>query len=273
VARFAGNGLSGVWKQSVVIENRPGAGGVVGATYVAQREPDGYTQMIWANVLTIPIFNKDIALKPHEDLAPISMVAGAPNVLVGSVKLGAHTLKDLIDVSKTRTIVLNIIPYSAAHVKSLYFFKKVMGIDVNAIPYNSTAQATQALVAGDVDLDWSLVQATRGLIESGRLIPIGVTAPQRDPRLPGVPTFRELGYDYDSGFWFGFYGPKGFAPDLANKIAADYARVFGSKEAAETLDKLGMSPRIGGPDVMMRTMLDEEKQLKEAAAAINLAPR
>ena len=270
IARVAGNDLSKTWKQPVVVENRAGAGGVVGATYVSQREPDGYTLLISTNVLTFPILAKGLSIKPREDLVPVTIVAGGPLVLASSTKLGAKTIADVVAKAKANPGKLNagVIASTLSQLDAVYLFKKILGIDVAAIPYNSTAQTLQALLAGENDMNFTIVQAIRGPVEAGKVIPIAVAGEKRDPRLPSVPTFRELGIPYETGFWLGFYGPKGLQQDLTNRIAADFAKTFSAPEVKDAVEKAGMSVMLAGPAAMRRTMDEEEKRYLEAAQLV-----
>lgn len=270
IARTAAVDVTKTWNQPVVVENRPGAGGVVGATYVSQREPDGHTLLISTNVLTFPILTKGLTIKPREDLVPVTIVAGGPLVLAGSTQLGARTLDEVVAKAKASPGKLNsgVIGSTLSHLDTAYLLKKVLGVDVTMVPYNSTAQSLQALLAGQSDLGFTVVQAIRANVEAGKIVAIAVAASARDPRLPNVPTFKELGKAYETGFWLGFYAPRGTPSALARRIADDFASTFRKDEVRVVVEKSGMSLRMAGPAAMRQIMDTEEKLYLDASKFI-----
>jgi len=270
VARLVGHQLSKVWKQPVIVENKPGAGGLIGVTQASKAEPDGHTMVLATNVLTFPILNKDAAIKPKEDVVPITAVAGGPLVLAAPVNGKVKSMADVTAVAAKDPGALSsgMIAMTLSHLDSAYFFQRVAKATVTLVPFNSSSQGMQQLAGGQIDMYFTIVQAAKPLVDSGKLIVLGVTDDKRDPRLPNAPTMKEQGLPFNAGFWIGLYGPKGMPGPLAARIAADVRQALSRPEALEQIDKAGMSPMLAPPGEMRRMMEAEEGRYREAAKLV-----
>lgn len=270
VARLLGAQLAKVWKQTVVIDNRPGAGGLIGVTAASKAEPDGHTMVVATNVLTFPILNKDTTLKPKEDVVPITAIAGGPLVLAAPASGKVKSMSELVAYAAKEPGALNsgILAMTLAHLDSALLFQKVAKAPVTLVPYNSSSQAIQQLAGGQIDMYITVVHAIKPLVTSGRLIALGVASDNRDPRMPNVPTMREQGIPFKAGFWIGLYGPKGMPASLATRIHADVKQALGASDAQEQLDKAGMSPILTTPSETKEMMESEEVRYREAAKLI-----
>jgi len=270
VARLISQQLSKAWKQSVVVENKPGAGGLIGVTAASKADPDGHTLVVATNVLTFPIVSKDVTIKPKEDVVPITAVAGGPLVLAAPANGKVKTMAELTAYAAKNPGALNsaMIALTLSHLDSAWFFQRVAKAPVTLVPYNSTAQAVQQLVGGQVDLYFTIAQAVKPLVDSGKLIALGVADDKRDPRLPSVPTMKEQGYPFEAGFWIGLYGPKGMSPTLAARIAADVKQALSNPESLEQVYKVGMSAMFTPPAEMRKLMEAEEVRYREAAKLV-----
>ena len=270
IARLSGDELSKGWKQPVLIENRAGGGGLVGASYVSQRPPDGHTFFISTNVLTFPIFNKDSTFRPKEDVTPITILVGGPHLLVGTAN--GRSLADLVAIARTSPGKLNVgvISMTVPHLDTAYLFQRVVKSDVAMIPYNSATQALQALVAGQIDMFLTSIQNAKPQVLAGRLRGLAVASGRRTSDLPEVATFQEQGYAYEAGFWLGIYGPRGLPANLANRLSADFATIFEIPAIRDRIAGLGMNLILSGADEMKRRMEEEERRDLDAAKLVNL---
>lgn len=272
VARIVGLQLSKVWKQSVLVENRPGAGGVVGVTSVSRAPADGHTLVVATNVLTFPILSKEIGLQPGVDVVPISTIAGGPLLLAAPANGRFHNARDVANFAAINPGNLSVatIALTLANLDAAYLFKHALRSDVLLVPFNSAAQALQALAGEQVDTYFTAVLSAKPLIDAGRVVGLGVAGDKRDPRLPSVPTLKEQGIQFEAGYWIGLYGPKGLSADLASRIAADVAAAVKSEEVQRGIDKAGMSISLAGPTEMRERMRAEEKRYREASKFIKL---
>jgi tripartite-type tricarboxylate transporter receptor subunit TctC len=245
VARMVGQKLSVLWGHSVVVENKGGAGGNVGADTVAKSSNDGYTLLLASGSITInPHLYKNMTFDTKKDLQPITNVASGPMLLVVPDNSPAKTVKDLIAMAKAQPGKIN---FGSAGVGSQVHlagenFADAAGIAIMHVPYRGEAPAYTDLMGGRVDLMVGNFAAASVLLGDGRLRALGVTGKQRSPRLPNVPTVAESGL---SGFenigWFGLFAPAGTPPAIVAKIQQDTAKVLADPETRAQLDRLGVS--------------------------------
>jgi tripartite-type tricarboxylate transporter receptor subunit TctC len=248
-ARLVANHFQAVFKQPFVIENKPGGGNALGAAYVAQQEPDGYTLVVsnTAAHLTVPIVSKTVAYDPVKDFTHIVMLSGAPYALCVHPSLGVTTLAAFIAKAKQNP---GTITYTAANPGGLghmggEYFKKLAAIDMRHVPYRGGGPATTDAIAGHVQAIFLPLSTTGQYVRSGALVALAVTAQTRLQSFPDIPTFAESGFpDLVYSAWFGLSGPKGLPAPIVNRINAE-ARIFLKtplmrelldKEASELLD-------------------------------------
>jgi tripartite-type tricarboxylate transporter receptor subunit TctC len=248
-ARLVANHFQAVFRQPFVIENKPGAGGGVGAAYVAQAEPDGYTLLIsnTAANLTVPIVSKNFSYDPVKDFTHIVMLSGTPYALCVHPGLGVTTLAGFIAKAKQGPGALT---YTAANTGGLghmsgEYFKRLAGIDVRHVPYRGGGPATTDAIAGHVQAIL-LPLSTLGVhVRSGALIALAVTARARSAAFPDVPTFAESGFpQMVTTGWFGLSAPKGLASPIVTRLNEEARAVLktpalrelSEREASEPLD-------------------------------------
>lgn len=231
VARLLADGLAARLERPVVVENRPGASGNMAAGQVSRASGDGHTLLLTAvGLATTAAFNPSVLqAHPTKDLAPISLLAYTPNVLLASVASGFKSVKDVIDFGKAKPDQLNFghSGYGGGlHLTGEIFAVKA-GVKMTEIPYKGVAPMMQDLLAGQVGLGWDNLCTCLPFIQSGKVRALAVTSAKRAPELPGVPTLGELGYDnMEFGAWFGLTGPKSLPPALAAEIAQHVAAVL-----------------------------------------------
>ncbi|MEY2800908.1 MAG: hypothetical protein RL513_492 [Pseudomonadota bacterium] len=274
VARMVGQKLSTLWNQPVVIENRAGAGGNVGADVVAKSPGDGYTLLMASGSVTInPALYKRMPFDTKKDLAPITNVAQGPMLVV--VKDGSpyKTLKDLIAAAKARPGSIN---FASAGVGSQVHlaaenFADAAGVDLQHVPYRGEALGYNDLAAGQVQMMVGNFAAASALVGPGRLRALAVTSKARMPQMPEVPTAHEAGLPgFENIGWFGLFAPAGTPTAVIQKVHRDVARVMGETEIKARLYVQGMSPAVNSTEDFTRQLDQELERWAKVVAARKL---
>ena len=249
VTRFLAQKLGEAWGQSVVVENRPGAGGSIGSDLAAKSPPDGYT-LLMATTSTHsigPSLSK-LPYDPIKDFAPIIHVADVPNVLVVSPALPVKDLKELIALAKSKPGQLNFASSGNGTIVHLNaeLFKMIAGVDMQHIPYKGTALATPDLASGQISMMFDSLASVMPNIRSGRAKPLAINAKGRSPLLPDVPTFAEAGMPaFDRYTWFGMFAPAGTPPAITAKVHSTVAGLLHAPDLLERFASVGAEP-VGG---------------------------
>ncbi len=244
IGRQIAQKLGEMWGQSVVVENKPGAGGNIGADYVAKSAPDGYTVVMGA--LSTHAVNPTLYPKmPYDavkDFAPISMVAITPNVLVVSAKSPFHSLKDLIAAARADPGKLAFgsgSNGSAGHLAG-ELFKVETHTDVIHVPYKGSAPATQALLAGDIQFIFDNLASAMAQVKGGSERALAVTTAKRSSLAPDLPTMTEAGLPgFDISTWFGLLAPAGTPPAVIARWNRDLVTILASADMREKLAQQG----------------------------------
>jgi tripartite-type tricarboxylate transporter receptor subunit TctC len=250
LARVLAQKMSETFGQQVVVENRPGAGQVIGIEAVARSAPDGYTLLMAASAIVI---NEVLYAKPPydtlRDFAPVTLGASLPNILVVHPALPVKSVRELIVLAKTRAGQLN---YSSAgsgtspHL-SMELFRLMAGITLTHIPYKGSGPATVDLLAGQVQLSMPNVLTALPHIKGGKLRGLGVTSGKRATGLPDIPAIAETLPGYEAIQWYGILAPAGTSRDIVGKLQAEIARILVLPEvkdrlAADGADAVGSRP-------------------------------
>jgi tripartite-type tricarboxylate transporter receptor subunit TctC len=246
LARTFGQKLSESWGQPVVIENRPGAGGSIGAGIVASSPPDGYTLLVHSAAYSVnPSIYPELPYDTRKAFVEIAPLGGQPNVLVVAPASGVKSVADLIAQAKQKPGVFN---YGSAgtgsgtHINAEKF-KLATGIDAVHIPYKGTPEALTDTITGRVTYFFSPISAAVPQVKDGKLLALAVSSAQRSSVLKDVPTLAESGVPgFDYNLWVGLFGPAGMGPDLVDKINKDVLRVLASPEIKERFATLGAEP-------------------------------
>ena len=247
IGRLLALKLTEMWGQTVVVENRPGAGGNVGADAVAKSPADGYTVVMGA--LSTHAVNPSLYAKmPYDavkDFAPISLVAITPNVLIVNASSRVHSLKDLIAQAKANPGKLNFgsgSNGSAGHLAG-ELFKVDTGTDVAHIPFKGGAPALQALLAGDTQFMFDNLANAMAQVKGGKVRAIAVTTAQRSKLAPDLPTMAEAGMPgFDISTWFGILAPAGTPPAVVDKWNSDLVKVLNLPDVREKMLAQGAEP-------------------------------
>jgi tripartite-type tricarboxylate transporter receptor subunit TctC len=248
LARILADKLTTIWKQQVIVENRPG---LPGTTSVAKATPDGYTLMLTSNGHTIAgVLNKNIQFDPVKDFAGISRVASVPLVAIVPPDSPAKTLKEFIALAKAKPGQLN---FSSAGVASTSFlsaeiFRQSAKIDLVHVPYKGAPEAVTAVVRGDAQMYFAPIPSAQQLGASNKVRPIAINSAQRVPMLPDVPTIAEAAVpDYKYESWFGVLAPAGTPPAILAKVSKDIADVLKMPDVSAKLLAQGSIPAPNSP--------------------------
>ena len=246
VARLLALQLGTLWGQTVVVENRAGAGGNLGGDMVAKAAPDGHTLLMASGSVTInPHIYKKMPFDTKKDLAPITNVASGPMLVVVPENSPAKNIKDLIAMAKANPGKLN---FGSAGVGSQVHlaaenFADAAKIDITHVPYKGEAVGYTDLIGGQVQLMVGNFAAASALLGNNRLRALAVTGKQRSPQLPELPTVAESGLPgFENSGWFGLLAPAGTPTEIIAKIQRDTAKVMASTEMKARLYVMGMSP-------------------------------
>ena len=246
IARLLGIKLSEIFGQNAVVDNRPGAGGILGMQMVAKAEPDGHTIIVVAPAYVLnPSFYSKLPYDTFRDFAPITIVASAPNVLVVPAALPARTLEELIALAKAKPGQLNFASSglgTGGHL-SAALFNNMAGLDVVHVPYKGGGAATNAVVAGEVHFATIAVAAALAYVKAGRLRALGVTGPKRIPELPGVPSIAEAGVPgYEVTGWFAVLVPGRTSATIRERLYGAIAEALKSPDLRAKFAALGFEP-------------------------------
>ena len=262
IARLVADKLSVVLGQQVVVENKPGAGGVVGSDAVAKAPPDGYT-LIMGNAGSHGINAAVYATLPYDiqrDFAPVSQVAVAPNVMVINPSVPASTVAEFIAYAKANPGKLSYASGgngSSAHM-SMELFKSMSGIDIQHVPYKGSSPALTDVVSGQVVAFIGNMPPTVPLIKAGKLRAIAVTTKSRSALMPELPTITEAGLPgFETVAWFGVLAPAGTPPEVVNRLSAEIAKIAKSPEIREKLVAMGAEP-VGSTPEEFKAVIDRD---------------
>ena len=249
VARFVGQKLGEKWGQSVVIENRSGAGGSIGSDLAAKSAPDGYT-LLMATTSTHsigPSLSK-LPYDPIKDFAPIIHVADVPNVLLVSPTLQVRTVKELVALAKSKPGQLNYGssgPGTIVHLNA-ELFKLIAGVDIQHVPYKGTALVIPDLANGQIAMLFDSLASAMPHIRSNRGRPIAVNAARRSALLPDVPTLAEAGMpEFNTNTWFGLFAPAGTPKEIVARVHDDVMAALQAADLRERFASVGAEP-VGG---------------------------
>ena len=246
---------------SVVVENRPGAGAVIGIQTLARSAPDGYTLALGSSVLAVaPTLYKKAPFDPNKDFAPVALVAQYPFLLVASASLAAKTMPDLLEMAKERPG--EIMYASPGNATSQHLFMELLetrtGIKLRHIPYNGTAPAVVDIVAGRVSLMFAAAAPSIPFFKNGTLHALAVSSAARLAELPDVPPVADTVPGFDESNWSIILGPAGTPSDIVNKLHAELKTVMAMPDVEKQLATIGMMPIISPSPKDLDTFISTE---------------
>jgi tripartite-type tricarboxylate transporter receptor subunit TctC len=263
LARLMAPKLAELWKEQVIVENRPGASGHIGADFVAQSPADGTTLLMSS---TASLSEKNVA-----QFAPVTLVSASPYVVTASPRTPASSIGELIDFARANPGRLSFASSGAGAASHLAaeLFKSMARVDLLHVPYKGTGQALTDLLAGQVDLLFAPSQAVIQHVKAGKLKALATTGEKRTETLPELPTVAEAGLPgYQAVGWFGLLAPAGTARPLLARLSADANRVLADRDIRSRMSALGADPSGTTPEAFARFIRDDQakwaKLMREA---------
>jgi tripartite-type tricarboxylate transporter receptor subunit TctC len=272
LARMLGQKLTEAWGQTIIVDNRPGAGGNLGVEIASKAAPDGYTAVM-VPVTTVAIgmstYSK-LGYDLERDLVPVVLAGNVPHILVIHPSLPAKTVKEVIALGKARPGDLAFAsqgPGTLSHLEQ-EMFKQMGGFTALHVPYKGSAPGLLDLLPGNVQLFFDSIPSSLPHVKSGRLRAIGVASSKRSPVLPEVPAINESLKGFDADSWFGVMMPAGTAPDIIVKFNAESQKALATQDLKDRLLAQGGVPAGGPPELLgERTKADIAKWGKVARTA------
>ena len=269
IGRFIAQRLTDALGKQVIVENRPGAGGVLGVEQGIKSPADGYTLVLIASSYTVNPSIYKLHFDPVADITPIIQISAGPLVAVVNPKLPVNNVKELIALAKQKPGQVNFASSGQGSVIHLAteLFDTMAGIKMNHIPYKGTGPALTDTLAGQTDVFFSSTATALPHIQAGKLRAIAVTTAKRIPALPNVPTVAESGVPgYDVVLWHGLIGPKGLPRPVVDRLNAEVTKSLKLKETAESLKNDGVAPAGGTPEQFGAQIEKEIKVWRKVAA-------
>ncbi len=275
VARAIGQKFTEAWGQQVIIDNRPGANGIVGVENIVRSAPDGYSLLFatGGSMSITPAIGTKTPYNVFTDLAPISLVVINPQILVLHPSVPASSVRELIKFAKSKPGQINyasVGPGSPQHL-GMELLKTMTGIDMVHIPYKGTAPAVTDLLGGQVSLMFNSMPSVLSYVKAGRLRGIAVSSAKRSAAAPDVPTVAEAGVPgFQYVTWYGLLAPAATPKDIIAKLNAEVGRGLRDKDLAQRLLREGAEPAPNTPEAFAKFMRAEYDQWKKTIASAKL---
>jgi tripartite-type tricarboxylate transporter receptor subunit TctC len=277
LSRVVGNKLSEALKWTIVLDNKPGAGGNIGLETAAKSPADGYTMVMGQtdNLMINPWLHSNLPYDPIKSFAPIAPVADSPLVLVVSAQSQFKTVADVVAAAKANPGKLTLASAGNGTTGHLAgeVFQKAAGIKIQHVPYKGSAPALADLMGGQVDMSLPSVPSAQSLIRSGKLRAVAVSSAKRTPGLPDVPTIAEAGYkDVDVSVWYGLFVPAGTPQPIVARLNSEVNKALQASDVREKIADQGASPLGGTAEdfaaLMKRDYAKWERIVKESGTKL-----
>jgi tripartite-type tricarboxylate transporter receptor subunit TctC len=278
VARIVGQKMSESLGQAVVVENRAGAGGTIGADWVSKAKPDGYALLLGSvsNLAMAPSLYGSLPYDPTKDFAPVALVAAAPNIMVVNPDFPVHSVKDLIAIAKQKPGTVN---YASAGIGTsnhltVELLKVMAGIDLVHVPYKGDAPAITAVLANQVPMMFPTLPVALPYIKSGKLRAIAVSSAKQSALLPDVPTVAESGGlpEFAVSIWVGVVAPPGTPKEIVDRLNAEIHKAVAMLDVRKHIEALGADPATDTPEQFSAYIAAETAQWLKVARAAKLKP-
>lgn len=265
LARIMSGSLTELWGQPVIVENRPGASGNIGAEAVARAEPDGYTILLTSSAFVIsPGMSNKLPFNVEKDFTPISLAVELPNVLVVHPSVKANSVAELVAIVKqgqTRISYASPGNGTGGHLAA-ELFKQSAGIDILHVPYKGGGAVIADLLAGHVQMTFATLPSVMAYISAGKVRPLALTTAKRG--FIEVPTMIEAGYaGFDLSTWLGFLGPAGLSETIVKKLNSDLIEVMKSPQISEKIKQQGMLDVASTPNYFAKKIVTDVQMYKD----------
>jgi tripartite-type tricarboxylate transporter receptor subunit TctC len=270
MGRIVGQKLAAALNQQVIIENRPGAGGVIGTRAVAKAAPDGYTLVMMITGISLPA---NTGYDVRKDFAPIGLVSSTPIVMMAHPSTPANSLADVIALAKKEPgkLAVGTPPPPTVNYFAAELFKAMTAVDITIVSYKGTGPLTNDLVGGHVPLAFNTIAPAISNIEAGRLRAIAVAAPARSAALPDVPTSAESGLPgFEAVFYYGVSAPAGTPRAIIDLLSKELRLIVASEDVKKRLIADGTDPAIGTPEEYAANIEREEGKWAALIAKLGL---
>ncbi|MBI2317068.1 MAG: tripartite tricarboxylate transporter substrate binding protein [Betaproteobacteria bacterium] len=251
VARLLAERFTALWNQPVIVENRVGAGGIIGADFVAKSAPDGYTMLMGSEAISLLPSVQDLPFDWRTDLKRVSLAATVPILLVATAKRNdIGSLAELVRVAKANQGKLNYGTPGKATVQHLAteLFARSVGIELTHVPFKGAGPALTDLIAGHIDIMFGAEPSAKGHVNAGRLKALAVLSSRRLAGMPNVPTAAEAGYPFEEFFWFGLMVPGKTPPEVVQQISSAAVRVLKEPELRKRMTGSGLTAVGNSPE-------------------------
>jgi tripartite-type tricarboxylate transporter receptor subunit TctC len=262
LARTISEKLDPAWGQTLIVDNKPGAGGNIGAEFVARAPADGHT-LVMGTVGTHSINGSLYAKIPYDmvkDFAPVTLIASTPNLLVVNNDVPAKNLQELIALAKARPGQLTYGSPgigTSVHVSG-ELFNSLAGVKTTHVPYKGRQMAIPDLLGGSITMMFDNMPSAIPVVREGKLRAIGVTSAKRSPSAPEIPTIAEQGLPgFEATSWFAVFAPAGTPRPVVDRLHAEIVRIFNLPDVQAKMRTLGLDPILGGPEELARTQQSE----------------
>jgi len=274
-ARIIAPSLGEALGQTIVVDNRPGAGGNLGASLVAKATPDGYTLLVGSSgpLSVNPVIFKSLPYDSLKDFAPISTVQAVPLVVLAGPKSGFNSIADVVAAAKARPGKVTMASAGAGTTNhfAIELFAHMANVKVLHVPYKGSGPALSELLGGQVETMVDQLAASIGYVRDGRLKVLAVTTPQRAAALPNVPTLEELGYKgYQAATLLGLLAPAGTPKPAITKLNTAVRKTMDNNAVSERFRSLGANPGASSPEEFSTRIRDELQQWQKLVQQLNL---
>jgi tripartite-type tricarboxylate transporter receptor subunit TctC len=275
-ARAVGKSLSEAVGQTVIVDNRPGAAGNIGAALVAKSPPDGYALLMANSTISTPGLFVNMPFDVLKDLEPVTLVAIGPSVLVAHPSFPVRTVKDLIALARARP---GEISYGSGGIGNITHLemelvKSLTGVRMEHVPYKGAAPSIVGLVSGEVQVLFSSIPAALGQVRAGKMRALAVSTLRRSSALPDVPTIDESALKgYDAASWYGLFMPAGAPKNAVAAIAKEVVKIMQAPEIRQRFMADGFEPAALSPDEFSRYLREEIRKWDKIVKAAGIKPQ
>lgn len=274
VGRAISARLTELLGQQIVVDNRPGAGTIIGSELIARAAPDGYNLLFGTGGGTFlaPLILPKVPYDPQKDFAPVAMLVISPQVLVVHPGVGANSVKELIAVAKAKPGQLNFSSVGTGTSPHLggELFKSLAGVDMVHVPYKGTAPAMTDLIAGRVQLAWSSIPTVLTHVQAGRLKMLGIGGTRRSPALPDIPTIADTLPGFELVTWYAIFAPTGTPAAIISRLNAETAKVLRDADLVKRFSEQGLEPTVMTPAELKRYTENDVNRWARLIKAANI---